>query len=603
MKTTITAIKAAIATLAFLSFTYSSNAEAQTCRFINVPSDPDGHVKWRINGNTSAISELTTDQILVAGALATNTWNDNANGITFQFAGTSSRTTLPNKSIDCASAGIDFNLLTVEGCSVTAGYSEGTLAVAEPKCISAGKPTKYHIRVFGSGGATCTDRTYGVGFPGSAIDLVALLTHEFGHAIGLDHSGTPCSDDGDCSSGNTCGGSPGRCGGSQTLVSTMAPLAFGSRGRDLYTYDIKCANEVSTIRERTPKARTITSGTWTSEITPDFDLIPSADVALGFTSLGGGTTIALTSVQSNCVAWRKNTLSSDPIECTGADNLLGIGPSNIRWTEFSADDRVVFSETSQVDNALTLANSSSNAVSKHRIRYRRSGNGFQTGASGSLSACTSFTSFMQCSSTAPIASGEATSSALLPGNFGPSFPNGVTVFAWTNQQRDSLFSQDQMVKIAVGMVGTTVLPTPTDLGVRSTVAPGVACNPDAPFDCIVAYVDPTDSSAQVRIKRFNITTEALRFGISAEGGFHEIDTNVGTAARVAVLFNDRPPFSFNDRYWIVIRALRTNEPLEAFSSANGATWTQDTSFSGTSHVGPSSSGNSTASTTGVIYVR
>jgi hypothetical protein len=283
----------------------------------------------------------------------------------------------------------------------------------------------------------------------------------------------------------------------------------------LYAYDIKCVNEINTLRERWPFVRKITSGVWDAEYEADFNISPVTDVALGFTSFEGGSPVALAGVRSDCVAWRGNSAFDPP--CTGADVALGIGPANVRWKEFSGDDRVVWSQTSQVNDSLANANESSDPISKHRVRYSRSSDGFVSNINGYLSSCSSMASFMSCASTTPIFSGESTASAFLSSDFGPGFEGGVTVFAWTNQQRDSFGNQDQMIKVAVGMTSVTTLPTPTDLGVRSTVAPGIACSATAsPYKCVVAYVDPFDATAQVRIKRFNVSRGASKFDIAVE---------------------------------------------------------------------------------------
>jgi hypothetical protein len=136
---------------------------AQICHALSPTSDPDGHTKWKLNSGTSEISELSLDQIIVAVALATNTWNDNANGRTFEFAGTTTRESLPEYAAECNAAGIDYDLVTIVSCSVTSGASVNAAASTRGRCKINGKPTHYQILVFGRSGLDCAnDQSWGL---------------------------------------------------------------------------------------------------------------------------------------------------------------------------------------------------------------------------------------------------------------------------------------------------------------------------------------------------------------------------------------------------------------------------------------------------------
>jgi hypothetical protein len=103
----------------------------------------------------------------------------------------------------------------------------------------------------------------------------------------------------------------------------------------------------------------------------------------------------------------------------------------------------------------------------------------------------------------------------------------------------------------------------------------------------VAFVSPSDPMAVVKVKRFSIVNSGTRYIVSEESGVRTLDEYASTGTRIAAFFQNESGTA-NDRFWLVFRSLTSGQPLRAwYSQDGGASWTQDTSFSAESQVGPS----------------
>jgi hypothetical protein len=152
---------------------------------------------------------------------------------------------------------------------------------------------------------------------------------------------------------------------------------------------------------------------------------------------------------------------------------------------------------------------------------------------------------------------------------------GPSVLAAVLQSRTN---SSGSVYISVGsrQIGTTtdrVFGRQLDLGVRSSVGVGLACKNQTGYDCIVAYVDPDDSTKSVRIKRFDITTcNGNNYCLTVESVYQTVNANLRTGNRLAVAFQDESG-TVNDRFWLAVRPIRSEQNLELYSSPSGQTWT------------------------------
>ncbi|MEZ4462230.1 MAG: hypothetical protein R3E66_21415 [bacterium] len=124
---------------------------------------------------------------------------------------------------------------------------------------------------------------------------------------------------------------------------------------------------------------------------------------------------------------------------------------------------------------------------------------------------------------------------------------GRSVYVWGQLERSNLTVNGDL-RVAIGTVSNNHATTgpPYSLGVRTDVAPGVACKTGAAgsggsYDCIVAYTDVADPVGSIRIKRFkSATVSGTHFQPIVESGFQMI-TSSGwhrTASPIGLVHHD-----------------------------------------------------------------
>ncbi len=285
---------------------------------------------------------------------------------------------------------------------------------------------------------------------------------------------------------------------------------------------------------------------------------------------------------SGNVMWKSdnnvNEISSSVIEMP---NGIGFVPG--LWREFNYLDRIFYSDYKQIIN-------NSNPVNKVVQCY--SSNKFNTSYTAlDLKYCNSMSGFEYCtpSSERLIFSPDKLSFAYLS-------TIDRTVTSWINHERSNngRSQSSNEIWISIGSKSDYALTKPFKTGIKSIVAPSVACYDDfyAGFDCVLAYVPMGNYLNLIRIKRFKIIENQDiygNYGIELENGsqtgtllsyFQNIQS---TASPMALWYN-----SSTEKFYIVFRSMEPFQNLVVYSSSTGiGSWTLLTSNLDYSVTGPS----------------
>lgn len=157
---------------------------------------------------------------------------------------------------------------------------------------------------------------------------------------------------------------------------------------------------------------------------------------------------------------------------------------------------------------------------------------------------------------------------------------GRTVYAWTDQNRENHLQNNNLL-VAFGNYNANTVGLPFSAGVRSDVAPGVACKAGQAgsigYDCMLAYTDITDSKNSVRFRRFFAYDNGSHYVPLFEAGYHQVDAAgwQRTASPIGLFYH-------SGKWWLAIKlALATgNGGVRFYSSTTGDedTWTGHGSF-------------------------
>jgi hypothetical protein len=501
---------------------------AAACTTSNVNhGNTNGGKTYRVNAVSLDLLTTIGSREAVSSAIhmSAATWNNHANAGYFRIGLSTSDTSLPSTKAACDAAGINYSLVVVKN-------QNGSKAVTSGACESGGVATQFVITINtkDSSGNLWDFRTHASVMGANQWDLVQTMTHEFGHTMRLGH---PSTED-----------------------ATMTPTTMGTnRSRDLYQWDLECAASISGHRSLTGYRYTHSASFSSESAFTSGTGWPVANVSVGVTSSATpGVWGWATSVkQSACTNWL-SAFSPATAKCTSISTTVGMSPTEAVWREDTTNDRIFYADYLDLPTAY-------DASSTHRVAYRRSTNQFTSQVSGSLSSCTAMSGFFVCNGTTPVQSGKHVSVAW--DNL-----HNRTVFAWVNQNRANN-AQEREIRLAIGNIAHTTLPQHDSLGVQSSVTPGVACESFSAggFDCIVAYVDQTNTANRVRTRRFYASAGANKYNLVLDPNVYDVSF-APTASRVAAWYNGT-----NSKFYIATRPQRVNELTEIFESTDGATWT------------------------------
>lgn len=515
----------------------AARAAAGDCVTSNVNhGNTSGSKSYRINEGNSADYPGT----LISGRrraviAAADMWNDSGNAGTFRYTASTTATDIPSALADCTAAGVNYSLVVFDN-------QNGVRAETEGRCISGGVATQFIIKVHAKD-SSGTNWGWSTGAIGAAteFDLIQTIAHEFGHTQRLGHPGS---------------------GEAAVMQPTNASQGL-TRQRDIYQWDHKCHAEISGYRTLTGYRRNQTGAG--AFINPEVSYTGTLRATKGTPSYNASTGQYHTIINESSCYFFTDGLYGTGRCITPIDRRSGIGPRAASWREDSTMDRTFYANWLDTPTAYSFS-------SAHRVQYVRSDNEYVTQISGSLSRCTSMTGFMTCSATQAVNAGR-----MLSVGWDALISRSVT--AWAQQTRlDD--AADRQINVAVGNVSHTTLPQPDGLGVRSLVAPAVACNGTSAsgYHCMVAYVDPTDDEHYVRIRRFTPVASATRYPLSVHGTTTTL--SVRSSSALAAWYT-------TDKFWLAIRPAEANQETIIYRSPNTVTWTKEGTTWGYSAVGPS----------------
>jgi len=509
----------ALAVLASAWLGGSVSAHAQTCAFAtHTYPNPDGENRFRINV-AQFQSHLGIPQSRVGFMVehAASTWNLSGRSGWFRLMGT---TTLEN-----------------ELCELPAHYWNRVTMSADWRCI------------FGRAFAipVCQGQHWWInvcpGFPWSTIgdpdpdqiDLIATLVHEFGHVLNLGHPPTPF-----------CGAANGGA------VMCTDALPGKTMHRELYSWDVTCSYDAADARDTRTYARLHSSGSFGAEslVTP-VDGFRGAPGAVEVPSLMWFRAMHRSTVSDRTWLTTYNSASNNFPSQTLNLGERGLQLSVVWWHEQIDRIRAIFlyeistpggwNQTWGARSAIYAPDFSGGLLGTPWLRHCTSGSG------------------PSCPSQI-VRTGHRLSHA-------HDNVSDVSVTAWMHQSRTS-GNEDREIRIAYEYQGGERVGVPYITGIRTSVAPAIACNyPHADgFACLVAYVDFNDPDYRVRVRAF------IRFFGTLVWHPNVVTMPVPTTHGVALWYH-------NGLWWLAAnQSVLTGGSLEVrvYSSSDGQSWSYAT---------------------------
>ena len=506
-----------------------------------------------INTSTFTSRGYDAEEVEAIIVAAADTWNQSGTSGTFRYLGRTSLGLAPTTASACASRNHTESVIVMDD------NTGGAIAAAHPRCRDAmGAGSTFGISIYATTDNGVTQLTWSL-TPGSGIndlDLASVATHELGHTFDLGH---PVA--GVAATMQTTGGSPA---GNPAWRKTFR--------RDLRSWDIDCANQFGGNRVDDEYLDVKYARQWFYEQAPYYSPFYSSHEAIK-ASWGSSWSSSAAWLDDGCLRYGGSCVSFDSL-------LAASAPKVVDWLEHSSDRRIYFGLSADEGVA---GWGSSHAVKVVGTSY--------TFISPNLEECTAMTGFLTCASSAPIYSAR---------RVGSTYNDTIdrTVFVWTRS--DPASENDfRRVRVAAGRVDSATLPVGEyfDANATSIVGPDVACETNGAVsrDCIVAYVPHNDPERRVWVTIFDLDTTATGYEVSIPFAWQ---TPIQTGSDLTIWFQDD---SAGGRFWIAVRSIGANQPVELWSSSkgNGLTWTYRFNTI-SSLVGPDSISQLSGSLNGVV---
>jgi hypothetical protein len=570
--------------LASCSLLLFFRVSAQTCTKANsMPWSNGTGFNYKVNGaaapqflQAQGQVAFTSSAFRLAMIAAADAWSEASNSGYFNYTGDTSLTDIPTTKAACDSQNKNFSIVVaVDACLDPPNAS--AIAVIAGRCAVNGVATQFAIfvpsrRVVSN---TCVNFPWSDGLllgatSPAAFDLHGAVSHEFGHALGLNHP----SEGGDSRYAVLSGSVPNR-----------------NNQRAPREYDLDCLFQKAAQRNLTGHYRVV-YGNSVQTSNPSFTgswSVVRASIGRTFHSPGSPQWrwSAAVRKKDDCTVWTRdlNTSNTSPCLDTSSQisNRVGIGYSDVVWPDYDQEMQQVF-YSDYVDEP-----NPDDHQTGHRLKYVRSASEFQSGtqATASVTQCTAMSSWMVCSNSEPLRTNYSTSHAWIGGDL------NLPLIAWANATTFNDGS-DGRVRIAIGTLGYARVPigddiTPGQADATSDVGPAVVCkHGQTPYPCLVFYV-PTDvRGADVRVRRFSVTSNALRYLPSFEASSYLVaDPELGVVAqtgqRIAAWYS-------GDHFFVAVKSMSSGQTLRIFRSVNGANWqlvagNWETTISGPTAVG------------------
>lgn len=530
----------------------------EACAMLNTFTNTEGRIPYRIDAASfDALTGISRTEGDTAVKIGADTWNEQATAGHFVEIGTASdydsdpNFYLPewkNPAWVDACDYIDASVVRVVNRCLGGG-----LVMLSPRCKdpNTGRADRFEIRIFaqtrpsGSSNDQCESIPWATGRAGRGeYDLAAIMVHEFGHALDLNH---PTNDN--------------------FYATVMNAAARGTlRNRDVYKWDLDCTRYFSGTRSLTQYHRYHVGGVLRGEGSFINDV---SQVSPGVTGITGQWNWAAAYRQTDALKW---TVGLGPLNTYNVANMPpGIAPTEATWREDASWSRVFW--PSHVEDPVE------SWASNHPVQTFYWQDGFSPWGYTMLRQCSEMSAWMYCpyAATERVYSGKPVSVAW-------NSAIGRSVFTWVHQDRSNytygINYKHNMVKVAFGYVDNYTITQPDELGVFSSVAPGVTCATGRAggYDCIMAYVPDTDTWNHVYIKRFSANAAGNRYAVQTEPGIRRMYFGARTASRIATWYH-------YGKFWIAIRSLRSGQPLDVYSSVDGSSWAYE-GEQGYSAIGP-----------------
>ncbi|MEZ4459365.1 MAG: hypothetical protein R3E66_06480 [bacterium] len=483
------------------------------------------------DGNAGGLSQ---DEVVAAVNQAMEQWNHSAAGMEFTYKGITTATAAST------------NFAVVMGADFF-----NSMWVLDPNYAGQNR-SKYSGQSFD---IRLGDRHWVTGDPALVStawnspqrDLVAVLTHEFGHSVGIHHP-------------------------------SVGGVMSSADRRQLYEIDVDCAEKYhdgsgGDGRDLALRKVAFSSGT----ISEALVYSPVWGGSSGVTSGGGsGTPNAFRGAWMTAEGLYAEKYTSGLRYLGNDESFLPQAPVRGHRLELPAAYR----------DAIFIGNRNAYNYGDRSAEYFTqqvfsSSDGFQNQHTnlGELRTCTSL------SGSGYLASCSAVQNVQTAYRIGFAYDDSRnrSVYVWAQLQRSDLTVNGDL-RVAIGTVASNPAITGPaySLGVRTQVAPGIACKDGLAgsngADCMVAYTDVTDPIGSVRFKRFStITTGGNHYKPNVEYGYHMVASSGWhrTASPLGLVYH-------NGKWRLLMKlALATGAGgIRVYSSTTGDTGTWSLDFTG-----------------------
>lgn len=447
----------------------SSHAHTNTNQLKKFKVNTEGWAKFGIDRSAGASGDgdvldstdqqLSADELIGAAILAAGIWNDHGNAGTFQFDGTTDLTELQDTQALCDTAGHTYSII------VFSEDDSNTTAIADDECGGSQFKITVWPRLISTEVRSFWNRWENITTPPSGQyirDVAGVLVHELGHTQGLGHPATE-----ECVMGN---------------------FDNDVRKRDLYRWDFYCSESLSGLRALTAYRMNHSDTLGFVGPTAFSGTHPVTKAAGGVTFDGSTVRSSAAFHRGSQIAWDENADGTGYVGLSNPSTINGIGFVPAFFQEDSNQtDRVFYSYW---DDAPT----DHDAESEHFVRQIRSTNEFSSQTAGSMFECTAM-SGATCTNSDEMQSRSNVAVAWVDGSV------DTSVVAWVHQEHsgDGTSTDANEIRIALGYEDDDTLSIPLRTGLKSAVAPGLACkeNFSGSHDCILAYVPMTSMTNQI----------------------------------------------------------------------------------------------------------
>ena len=554
--------------LAVWSISQTADAQAFSCDSEVQPVDTVWERGYRIWGVTNYTTSLyasggsglgvtlrdqgggTFDQAIwwVSVAMSAQTWNDQAVGSALMLRGGSSCDALPasyaTDPICCAD-----HLASIER------QCDSALGVTSPRCN--GHPGQQGNRAFArvcastiqGGNLTWQEGYSPTPVNNARLDIVGVMTHELGHALGVNHP-----KEGGVETGSQ---PPAVMLASATVAGQPRAMGNSARQRGLYPYDTRCVEEAwyDAGGLRQVRASNYAHSSGTNNYLA-FARQPTLVSRIGVSPNGLVSIIWETRETlmrtATSPAWLGSYSSTAPLTWTGDNRWFGSGP----WTEW---------QTNASETSAYLARALHNVWDWNTPTFltavRLAGGSFTR------------SSQLVCTDTACSSSGLVRTHQRVASTWDQY--SGQLIRVVVEEVRADA-SQDARVMVSVGNHTGTVWRRLQAAGVRSHTGAGVACNnyqalsaSGVPYDCIIAFSNLDSDVGAVFMRRFWVENLGSgNFQVRFDPETNAVNTS-GTTSSVGHI----EAWYHNNNWWVAFKRPHAGDPVEVWRSPSTQTWT------------------------------